>query len=264
MSIENYIFSKEKKPFFLIAGPCALESENHTMRMAESLSKIAADLGIYYIFKVSWDKANRSSDKSYRGIGMEEGLKVIEKVKSEFGLPVLTDIHEPYQANPVADVADIIQIPAFLCRQTDLVIAAAQTGKPVNIKKGQFVSPYEVKSIASKVESTGNNKILITERGYSFGYHNLVVDFRAIPLMRELGYPLVFDATHSIQLPSASNPSNLEYRKLAYDLARAAVGVGIDGLFFEVHDNPSNALSDSKNMVRLKGFKDNLNHLLKI
>ena len=264
MALEEYIFSKEKKPFFLIAGPCALESEKHVMRMAGSLVKMTEELGLTYVFKVSWDKANRSSAESYRGHGLEEGLRILSRVKKDYGIPCLTDIHESSQAAPVGEVVDILQIPAFLCRQTDLVVSAARTGKIVNIKKGQFISPYEMENITDKAQYGGNDRIIITERGYSFGYNNLVVDFRAFPIMRHLEYPLVFDATHSIQLPGARGRTSSGNPEFAYDLARAAVGVGVDGLFFEVHDDPMNALSDRENQVPLRGFKEMLQHLMKI
>jgi 2-dehydro-3-deoxyphosphooctonate aldolase (KDO 8-P synthase) len=234
------------QPFALIAGPCVIESEAHVYRMAAAVRAFAGP----FIFKASFDKANRTSLSAYRGPGLTEGLRILAGVKAA-GYPVLTDIHEPSQAGPAAEVADILQIPAFLCRQTDLLIEAGRTGRIVNIKKGQFVSPQEFRHAAEKVASTGNSKILLTERGSSFGYNNLVVDMRGLPIMRAFGWPVVFDATHSVQLPGGAGSGSGGQPQYIETLARAAVGVGIDGLFVEVHDEPEKALSDGANALRL-------------
>jgi 2-dehydro-3-deoxyphosphooctonate aldolase (KDO 8-P synthase) len=238
-------------PFFLIAGPCVIESESHARKIAESVAKIATDADIPYIFKASYDKANRSSVNSFRGPGLTEGLRILGKIKSDLKLSILTDIHEPSHAAPAAEIADILQIPAFLARQTDLLVAAGKTGRIVNIKKPQFVSPADMKNAIEKVASTGNSKIILTERGSSFGYQNLVVDFRGIPLMKKFGYPVVFDATHSVQLPGGQGHSSGGQPEFIEPLARAAVAAGVDGLFLETHDNPSAALSDGANALPL-------------
>jgi 2-dehydro-3-deoxyphosphooctonate aldolase (KDO 8-P synthase) len=238
-------------PLFLIAGPCVIESESHARKIAESVAKIAADAGIPCIFKASYDKANRSSVNSFRGPGLTEGLRILGKIKSDLKLSILTDIHEPSHAAPAAEIADILQIPAFLARQTDLLVAAGKTGRIVNIKKPQFVSPADMKNAIEKVASTGNSKIILTERGSSFGYQNLVVDFRGIPLMKKFGYPVVFDATHSVQLPGGQGHSSGGQPEFIEPLARAAVAAGVDGLFLETHDNPSAALSDGANALPL-------------
>src|SRR5882724_1634368 len=238
-------------PFFLIAGPCVIESEAHALMMAGTLARIATDAGIPYIFKASYDKANRSSVSSFRGPGLTEGLRVLDKIKSALKLPILTDIHEPSHAAPAAEVADILQIPAFLGRQTDLLVAAGKTGRIINIKKPQFVSPADMKNAVEKVASTGNTKIILTERGSSFGYQNLVVDFRGIPQMKKFGYPVVFDATHSVQLPGGQGHSSGGQPEFIEPLARAAVAAGVDGLFLETHDNPAAALSDGANALPL-------------
>jgi len=234
------------QPLVLIAGPCVIESEEHVHRMARAIREIAGP----YVFKASFDKANRTSVGGYRGPGLAEGLRILAGVKRE-GHTILTDIHEPAQAEPVALVADILQIPAFLCRQTDLLVAAGRTGRIVNIKKGQFVAPQDMARAAEKVASTGNSKLLLTERGSSFGYHNLVVDMRGLKIMRDLGWPVVFDATHSVQLPSGGGAASGGQPQFIEPLARAAVAVGIDGLFVEVHDAPEQALSDGPNALRL-------------
>jgi len=238
-------------PFFLIAGPCVIESEAHALMMAGTLARIAADAGIPYIFKASYDKANRSSVSSFRGPGLTEGLRILGKIKSELKLPILTDIHEPSHATPAAEVADILQIPAFLARQTDLLVAAGKTGRIINIKKPQFVSPADMKNAVEKVASTGNTNIILTERGSSFGYQNLVVDFRGIPQMKKFGYPVVFDATHSVQLPGGQGHASGGQPEFIEPLARAAVAAGVDGLFIETHDNPAKALSDGANALPL-------------
>jgi 2-dehydro-3-deoxyphosphooctonate aldolase (KDO 8-P synthase) len=241
----NLVFG-DGQPLVLIAGPCVIESEEHVLRMARAIGEIAGP----FVFKASFDKANRTSISGYRGPGLKEGLRILAGAKRE-GYAVLTDIHDPSQAGPAAEVADILQIPAFLCRQTDLLVEAGRTGRVVNIKKGQFVSPYDIRFAAEKVASTGNTRILLTERGSSFGYNNLVVDMRGLRIMRELGWPVVFDATHSVQLPSASGNASGGQPQFIEPLARAAVAVGIDGLFVEVHDAPEKALSDGANALRL-------------
>ena len=238
-------------PLFLIAGPCVIESETHTRMMAERVAKIAADAGVPYIFKASFDKANRSSVNSFRGPGLAEGLRILGKIKAELKLPILTDIHEASQAAPAAEVADILQIPAFLARQTDLLVAAAKTGRIVNIKKPQFVSPWDMKNVVEKVESTGNRNIILTERGASFGYQNLVVDFRAFPVLKKYGYPVVFDVTHSVQLPGGQGHASGGQPEFIEPLARAGVAAGVDGIFLETHDNPAKALSDGANALPL-------------
>ena len=234
-------------PLVLIAGPCVIESEAHVLRMAEN---IARAVGVPYVFKASFDKANRTSLKGYRGPGLREGLRILAAVKAK-GHSILTDIHEPSQAEPAAEVADILQIPAFLCRQTDLLLAAGRTGRIVNIKKGQFVAPHDLHHAAAKVASTGNTRILLTERGSSFGYNNLVVDMRSLQILRDSGYPVVYDATHSVQLPSGAQGASGGQPQFIEPLARAAAAVGIDGLFVEVHDHPEQALSDGANALRL-------------
>jgi 2-dehydro-3-deoxyphosphooctonate aldolase (KDO 8-P synthase) len=235
----------------LIAGPCVIESEEGCLAIARETKRIADEVGMPLIFKASFDKANRTSVTSYRGPGLDEGLRILHRVKDELRLPVLTDIHEPSQAAPVAEVVDVLQIPAFLCRQTDLLLAAGRTGKAVNVKKAQFLSPHDMQHVVAKIESTGNQKILLTERGTTFGYNNLVVDMRSLAIMRTFGYPVVFDATHSVQLPGAGGGKSGGQREFVPVLARAAVAVGIDALFLEVHDNPDAALSDGPNMVRV-------------
>ena len=239
------------RPFALIAGPCVIESEAATLDAAERLAKITSDLGIPFIFKSSYDKANRSSVTSYRGPGVAEGLRVLARVKRELGLPILSDVHRFEEIAPAAEVLDVIQIPAFLSRQTDLLVAVAKTGRVVNIKKGQFLAPWDIKNAIDKAASTGNRNILITERGASFGYNNLVVDFRALPIMRGLGYPVVFDATHSVQIPGGAGIASSGDRQYVAPLTRAAVAAGVDALFMEVHACPDKALCDGPNMVSL-------------
>ncbi len=234
------------RPLVLIAGPCVIESEEQSSRMARAIGEIAGP----FVFKASFDKANRTSLAGYRGPGLKEGLRILGGIKRE-GHSILTDIHEPAQAEPAAEVADILQIPAFLCRQTDLLLEAGRTGRIVNIKKGQFVAPHDIGRAAEKVASTGNSKVLLTERGSSFGYNNLVVDMRGLKIMRDLGWPVVFDATHSVQLPGAGGAASGGQPQFIEPLARAAVAVGIDGLFVEVHDQPERALSDGPNALRL-------------
>ncbi len=249
---------------FLIAGPCVIESEEHATMMAREISRVAARLDIPFVFKASYDKANRSSSRSFRGLGMEEGLGILRRIKEQVGAPVITDIHETHQAAVVAEVADILQIPAFLCRQTDLLQAAAATGRVVNVKKGQFLAPLDVGNIIEKIEAAGNRQIMITERGTSFGYNNLVVDMRAFPMMRQFGYPVVFDATHSLQLPGGLGHATGGQSEFIEHLARAGVACGIDGLFMEVHDNPPMALSDATTQFALDKLEPLLETLLKI
>ena len=251
----------------ILAGPCAMESKEICASVCKKLKEVTEKLGINYVFKVSFDKANRSSLASYRGLGIEEGLKIIGEIKEEFEIPVVTDIHEPYQAEMAAKVADILQIPAFLCRQTDLLVAAAKTGKIVNIKKGQFLSPYQMKSIAKKVIDSGNENILITERGASFGYNNLVSDMRSIKIIQDMGYPVIFDATHSVQIPGGKGESSGGERQFVPLLAKSAVAAGAKGLFFEIHPEPSCALCDGDNMLPLNEAEKlftTLNEIFKI
>ncbi|MFQ5671870.1 MAG: 3-deoxy-8-phosphooctulonate synthase [Nitrospinales bacterium] len=238
-------------PIALIAGPCVIESEQHAMQTAEKLQRIAADAGIPFIFKSSYDKANRSSLNYFRGPGLREGLKVLEKIKTALGLPVLSDVHAVEEVEPAADTLDVLQIPAFLCRQTDLLVKAGQTGKAVNVKKGQFMAPWDMKNVVQKIESTGNRNILLTERGVSFGYNNLVVDMRSLVALREFGCPVVFDATHSVQLPGGQGDRSGGQREMVFPLTRGAVAVGCDVLFMEVHPDPDNAPSDGPNMLSL-------------
>jgi 2-dehydro-3-deoxyphosphooctonate aldolase (KDO 8-P synthase) len=239
------------QPLFLIAGPCVIESEAHALMMAEHLAEMASHANVPLVFKASYDKANRSSEQSYRGPGLAEGLRILQKIKERFGLPILTDIHDASQAIPAADVADVLQIPAFLSRQTDLLVAAGKTGCVVNLKKGQFLSPWEMANAVEKVAMTGNDKIFLTERGASFGYQNLVVDMRSFPIMRKTACPVVFDVTHSVQLPGGAGKSSGGQPEFIEPLARAGVAVGVDGVFLEVHENPAKALSDGTNALPL-------------
>ncbi len=247
----------------LIAGPCVIESETHVRTMADAIQRIAGDLGVPYIFKASYDKANRTSVKSFRGPGLVEGTKILGRLAKATGLPILTDVHEPGQCEVAAEAVDVLQIPAFLCRQTDLLVAAGKTGRAVNIKKGQFVAPWDMAHPVEKVRSTGNERIFLTERGASFGYNNLVVDFRSLPVMRKLA-PVVFDGTHSVQQPSAANGVSGGQPEFIPLLARAAVAAGIDGLFLEVHGDPAHAKSDGANALDLKLLKPLLETLLAI
>lgn len=236
---------------FLIGGPCVIESEELIFEIAKSLKKVCCELNIDYYFKASFDKANRTSVDSYRGPGLETGIELLKKVKNELNVKICTDIHESWQAKPVAEVADIIQIPAFLCRQTDLLVAAGKTGKIVNIKKAQFLAPWDMKNVVKKVESTGNKNIMLCERGTSFGYNNLVVDMTSIPEMKKFGYPVVFDATHSVQKPGGRGDSSGGNREYIPYLAKAAIAAGADGVFMEIHPNPDKALSDGANSLPL-------------
>ncbi len=249
---------------FLIAGPCVIESEQLVMDTAGGIAEIASSLGMPFVFKSSFDKANRTSIKSYRGPGIVAGLAVLKKVKEQLKLPVLTDVHTEEQAAEAGKVVDVLQIPAFLCRQTDLLIAAARTGRVVNVKKGQFLSPAEMGQAVKKVEECGNRRILLTERGSSFGYNNLVVDMRSFPIMRAFGYPVIFDATHSVQLPGGGGTKSGGQREFVEPLACAAAGAGVDGFFMEVHPNPDEALSDGPNMVPLHQLKSLLERVLRI
>jgi len=247
-------------PLFLIAGPCVIESEAHARRMAEAIQRITSDLGIPYIFKASYDKANRTSVKSFRGPGLVEGTKILGRLAKDTGLPVLTDVHEPSHCEVAAEAVDVLQIPAFLCRQTDLLVAAGKTGRAVNIKKGQFVAPWDMHHPVEKVRSTGNERVFLTERGASFGYNTLVVDYRSLPVMRAMA-PVVFDGTHSVQQPSAANGVSGGQPEFIPLLARAAVAAGIDGVFLEVHDDPEHARSDGANALRLDLLKPLLEKL---
>jgi 2-dehydro-3-deoxyphosphooctonate aldolase (KDO 8-P synthase) len=251
-------------PLVLIAGPCVIESEAHAMKMAESIAAIATELRVPYIYKASYDKANRTSISSYRGPGISEGLRVLSKIKDQFKLPILTDVHEVTQIGPVAEVADILQIPAFLSRQTDLIVAAAKSGRAVNLKKGQFLAPWEMTNAIEKVTSAGNQNILLTERGASFGYQNLVVDMRSFPMMHKFGYPVIFDVTHSVQLPGGEGKSSGGQPEFIEPLARAGVAAGVDGVFLEVHDNPAKALSDGTNALPLDKLRGLLSRLSEI
>ena len=251
-------------PLTLLAGPCVLESLERSLLIGRTVKEICGRLGINYVFKASFDKANRSSFHSFRGPGLEKGLAWLKTIKEELGVPIVTDIHESYQAAPAAEVADILQIPAFLCRQTDLLHAAAQTGRVVNVKKGQFLAPDDMRNVVDKLHESGCDQLMLTERGASFGYHNLVVDMRSLPIMRSFGYPVVFDGTHSVQLPGGNGTSSSGNREYVEYLVRAAVGVGIDALFLEVHDNPEEALSDGANMVYLDKLEDLLKEALAI
>jgi 2-dehydro-3-deoxyphosphooctonate aldolase (KDO 8-P synthase) len=246
---------REEGPFFLIAGPCVIENASLTLDVAHFLREIGEALKIPVLFKTSYDKANRTSLSSYRGPGLEQGLEIIQKVKETTGLPVLSDVHKPEEVLRAAAVLDVLQIPAFLCRQTDLLVAAANTGLPVNVKKGQFLSPLDMKSVADKIVSCGNRRLLLTERGSSFGYNNLVVDMRAIPLMNAIGFPVVFDATHSVQLPGAAGKSSGGQREFVEHLSRAAVAAGCNGVFLEVHPAPDSALCDGPNSLPLDQLK---------
>jgi 2-dehydro-3-deoxyphosphooctonate aldolase (KDO 8-P synthase) len=239
-------------PFTLIAGPCQIESEAHTMEVASALAEMARDLGIGVIYKSSYDKANRTSANAQRGIGMAKGLEILARVREKFGMPVLTDVHDVAHCAPAAEAVDVLQIPAFLCRQTDLLLAAGHTGRAINVKKGQFLAPWDMKNVAAKIASTGNENILLTERGASFGYNTLVSDFRALPIMAETGYPIVFDATHSVQQPGGQGTSSGGERRFAPVLARAALAVGCAAVFIECHPDPDHAPSDGPNMIPLR------------
>ena len=243
------------QPLFLIAGPCVIESERHALKMAERLSATARELGVPFIFKASYDKANRTSLDSYRGPGLARGLEILARIKKSFGIPVLTDVHDVSHVGPAAEVCDVIQVPAFLSRQTDLLLEAGRSGAVVNIKKGQFLSPWDVRHAVEKVASTGNQRILVTERGTTFGYNNLVVDMRGLAVMKQFGYPVVLDVTHSLQLPGGQGTRSGGQPEFIETLARAGVAAGVDGVFMEVHDRPAQALSDGPNALLLRRFK---------
>ncbi len=261
--IKNFFIGKGESLAFM-SGPCVIESEEHTLRAAEQLKEIFSSRNIPFIFKSSYDKANRSAIDSFRGPGIEEGLRILEKVKKELDLPVVTDVHSPEQAIAAGEVVDVIQIPAFLCRQTDLLVAAAKTGKTVSIKKGQFLAPWDMKHAIDKVISSGNENVIAVDRGVSFGYNNLVSDFRAIPIMQSLGVPVCFDATHSVQLPGGLGNKSGGQREFISVLAKAAVAVGVDCLFMESHPNPDQALSDAASVLDFKGLPKLLDELLRI
>ena len=251
-----------QNPLALIAGPCVIESEKIAMEIAEKLKRITTDLHVPFIFKASYDKANRTSIKSFRGPRLNDGLKILQKIKTELDLPVLSDVHKEEEIDPAAEVLDILQIPAFLCRQTDLLVKAAQTGKPINVKKGQFLAPWDMKNVVVKLEESGNINILLTERGATFGYNNLVVDMRSLVLMREHGYPVIFDATHSLQQPGGQGTTSGGQSEMVPDLARGAVAVGCDALFMEIHTDPSKALSDGPNMLQIDLLPELLEQLV--
>jgi 2-dehydro-3-deoxyphosphooctonate aldolase (KDO 8-P synthase) len=248
----------------LIAGPCVIESRAHALEIALAVREAAASAGVPFVFKASFDKANRTSIASYRGPGLDEGLRVLDEVRARAGVPVLTDIHEPWQAEPVAAVADVLQIPAFLCRQTDLLVAAARSGRAVNIKKGQFLAPLDMRHAVQKVVEAGNERVVLTERGTSFGYQNLVVDMRAFPWLRSIGYPVIFDVTHSLQLPGAGDGVTAGQAEFIPTLAAAGVAAGVDGVFLEVHEDPPRAKSDAQNALRLDRLAPLLARLVRI
>ena len=251
-------------PLMLMAGPCVLVGYERSLMIGKKAKAICDELGIPYVFKASFDKANRSSINSFRGPGIDEGLKILAQIKKDLGVPVVTDIHEPWHADKAAEVVDILQIPAFLCRQTDLVYTAAKTGKTVNVKKAQFLAPWDMKNVITKVEEAGNQNLMLTERGSSFGYNTLVTDMRGLAVMRELGYPVVMDATHSVQIPGGQGTSSGGQSQYVPHMARAAAAIGIDALFLEVHDNPAEALSDGPNMVQLDNLKKLLQDVITI
>lgn len=253
-----------KNELFLISGPCVIESEEVCLSICDKIKKIADELGIIYVFKSSFDKANRTSIKAFRGLGLDKGLKILEKVKKTFQIPVLTDIHESNQSEKIAEVVDIIQIPALLSRQTDLIISAAKTGKIINIKKGQFMAPWDIKHAIEKATASGNDKVIITERGTCFGYNNIVVDFRSLAIIKEFGKPIIFDASHSIQLPSAKGTCSDGKAEYIAPLSRAAVAFGINGIFIEVHENPQVALSDGSNSLKIDQLPKLLHQLISI
>jgi 2-dehydro-3-deoxyphosphooctonate aldolase (KDO 8-P synthase) len=262
-SIPDFGFDLSRD-LFLIAGPCVIESRDHVLFMASELKRLTAAARVPFVFKASYDKANRSSIQSFRGPGIREGLAVLREVRDKLGLPVLSDVHEPAQCEAAGKVLDILQIPAFLSRQTDLLVAAAHTGKIVNVKKGQFLAPWEMKNVVDKLHEAGNDRVLLTERGASFGYNNLVVDFRSFPIMQSFGCPVVFDVTHSLQLPGGQGQSSGGQPQYIPHLARAGVAAGVDGLFMEVHDNPSKALSDGPNALDLALLPALLEQLVQI
>ncbi|WP_366656295.1 3-deoxy-8-phosphooctulonate synthase [Fodinicurvata sp. EGI_FJ10296] len=263
VSVGSVTFGRDR-PLALIAGPCALESRDHALRTSGTLQEIAERRGIGLVYKTSFDKANRTSARGFRGPGIDEGLEILAAVKAATGLPVLTDVHEPGQCGPVGDVVDILQIPAFLCRQTDLLLAAAATGRVVNIKKGQFLAPWDMTNVAAKVSGAGSDRILLTERGVSFGYNTLITDIRSLPIMADTGYPVIFDATHSVQQPGGRGQSSGGQREFVPVMARAAVAAGVAGLFIETHQDPDSAPSDGPNMVPLSDMEPLIRRLQSI
>lgn len=263
VSVGNVTFANNK-PFVLISGPCQIESREHTLGLAEKLVEITTKLGIPYIFKASYDKANRTSIGGVRGVGMEKGLEILAEVRKTFGCPVITDVHTEAQCAIAAEAVDILQIPAFLCRQTDLLVAAAKTGKTIHVKKGQFLAPWDMKNVATKIAESGNENILLCERGASFGYNTLVSDMRSLPIMAETGYPVIFDATHSVQQPGGLGGSSGGDRRMVPPLARAAIAVGVAGVFLETHEDPEKSPSDGPNMVPLHDMTALLDMLKKI
>jgi 2-dehydro-3-deoxyphosphooctonate aldolase (KDO 8-P synthase) len=263
IKINNFNVSNDL-PFFLIAGPCSIESKDHAIDHAGKINEICKQLNLNFVYKSSFDKANRSSSLSSRGVGIDQGLKILYDVKKTFGIPLITDVHESYQCKDVANVVDIIQIPAFLCRQTDLLYAAAETNKIINVKKGQFLAPWDMKNVLNKIVDYGNNQVLLTERGTSFGYNTLVSDMRAIPQMSEFGYPIIFDATHSVQQPGGMGTTSGGQREFVPVLARAAISIGVSGLFVEVHENPDDAPSDGPNMLKISELSALLSKLIQL
>lgn len=263
VKVGNFTIGGNKR-FALIAGPCAIESEEMSIEVAKKIKEICDKLGINYIFKSSFDKANRSSIHSFRGVGMEEGLRILKKVKEEVGVPVITDVHEPWQCEKVAEVVDMLQIPAFLCRQTDLIIAAGKTGLPVNVKKGQFLAPWDMKNVVTKMQEIGNEKVLLCERGNIFGYNNFVVDMRGLLEMRKLGVPVVFDATHSVQIPGGLSSCSGGNREYVFPLMKAALSIGVDAIFAEVHPEPEKAPCDGPNMLYLDDLEEVLKTAIKL
>jgi len=256
--------SGNNNPLFFILGPCAIESEDHCLAMAEKLKELSLKKNFNFVFKVAFDKANRQSVSSYRGIGMTKGLEIIKKVRDKFDVPVITDVHESWQVNEVADVVDVIQIPAYLCRQTDLLLAAGKTGKPIHLKKGQFYRAEKADLMAKKVESTGNKHVWLCERGYTFGYEDLIVDFKNFQIMKQFGYPVIFDATHAVQKPGQLGPTSGGARQFVASLTASAVVQGIAGIFMEVHEEPEKALSDGSNMIRLSQLPALLDYLIEL
>ena len=263
IKINNFNVSNDL-PFFLIAGPCSIESKDHAIDHAGKINEICKQLNLNFVYKSSFDKANRSSSLSSRGVGIDQGLKILSDVKKTFGIPLITDVHESYQCKDVANVVDIIQIPAFLCRQTDLLYAAAETNKIINVKKGQFLAPWDMKNVLNKIVDYGNSQVLLTERGTSFGYNTLVSDMRAIPQMSEFGYPIIFDATHSVQQPGGMGTTSGGQREFVPVLARAAISIGVSGLFVEVHENPDDAPSDGPNMLKISELSALLSKLIQL
>ncbi|MCH1559154.1 MAG: 3-deoxy-8-phosphooctulonate synthase [Alphaproteobacteria bacterium] len=263
IKINNFNVSNDL-PFFLIAGPCSIESKDHAIDHAGKINEICKQLNLNFVYKSSFDKANRSSSLSSRGVGIDQGLKILSDVKKTFGIPLITDVHESYQCKDVANVVDIIQIPAFLCRQTDLLYAAAETNKIINVKKGQFLAPWDMKNVLNKIVDYGNSQVLLTERGTSFGYNTLVSDMRAIPQMSQFGYPIIFDATHSVQQPGGMGTTSGGQREFVPVLARAAISIGVSGLFVEVHENPDDAPSDGPNMLKISELSALLSKLIQL